>query len=165
MSVFGTTWIRAGAVIAATALFAFLFALFMAHTWNAETAAPEFDPDDIKIATGLAGALGALFAVALGVEAMRERDSTDADEQGRRDSSQRRVPALGSVGRTLTATDHRVVAFAATVAVWTYFLVGVAAAVTWEFNKEVTPSVVKTLAQVMAGYVVALVGAVAAAKA
>ena len=37
--------------------------------WDAPPAPPTPDPDDVKIATALAGALGGLFAIALGLRA------------------------------------------------------------------------------------------------
>jgi hypothetical protein len=159
MGVFGATWIRVIAVVGATVVFAFLYGVFMAEAWNASSTVPKLDQDDVKIATALAGALGALFAVALGVEAVKDGGSNGA---GR--SQRRSVKTMGSVGRTLAASESTLVAGAATLAVWTYFLTGLAAAITWQFNKDVAPGVVKTLATVMGGYVIALVGALAASR-
>jgi len=70
-----------------------------------------------------------------------------------------------TVGGTLTASDStRVEAIAATVAVWAYFLTGLAAAATWYWNKAVTPDVIKTLAEVIGGYILALIAALAASN-
>jgi hypothetical protein len=156
MNVAGTKWIRFIAVIGATVAFAWLYGSWIWDTWKAvETppTPPTPNSDDVKIATALAGALGGLFAVAMGIKSN--------DSGGNR--LQRAGAALTRVGESLTGTSEWFLALPATLAVWTYFLVGIAAAITWEFNKAVTPPSVKTLAEVIGGYILALVAAQAAA--
>ena len=108
----------------------------------------------MKIATALAGGLGGLFAVALGVKS--------GGGQGTRVA--RAGTALTRVGETLTGSSKTVLWLPATLAVWTYFLAGLAAALTWQFNKGFAITPVKTLAEVIGGYVLALIAAQAAAS-
>jgi hypothetical protein len=156
MNVAGTKWIRFIAVIAATIAFAWFYGRWMLDTWNAvETppTPPNPNPDDVKIATALAGGLGGLFAVAMGIKSHISGGNR----------LQRAGSALTRVGESLTGTSEWFLALPATLAVWTYFLAGLAAAITWEFNKAVTPPSVKTLAEVIGGYILALVAAQAVA--
>jgi hypothetical protein len=148
--VYGASVIRLLAVLGGVGFFAYLYGRWMYETWPATTKV-EVDSDDVKIATALAGALGGLFAAALGVEKKRERNAPG-------------VQATFTVGTTLSgagdAIDPR--AIAATVAVWVYFLTGIAAAATWYWNRAVTPDVIKVLAEVMSGYILALIAALGA---
>jgi len=157
MSIFGAPAIRVIAVLGGVAVFAVFQARFMYLTWNAgqgtNAKAPPLDPDDVKIATALAGTLGGLFAAALGVAAIQAAAAGGA-----------RLRAAFTVGRTISASNAGLAKFLGTIAVWCYFLAGIAAAVTWQFNKPVTPLVTKTLAEVIAGYVLALIAALGASR-
>ena len=156
VNVKGTNLIRFIAVLAGTAAFAYLYIRWMKETWDAvedPPTPPKPNPDDVKIATGLAGALGGLFAVAMGIKAHTFVGNRVAKAGA----------GLAKVGETLTGTTSWVLAVPATLAVWTYFLVGLGAAATWEWNKPVTPPSVKTLAEVIGGYILALILAQAAA--
>jgi hypothetical protein len=158
-NVSGTNWIRFIAVVGGTVAFAYFYGRWMADAWNAvETPTPivpKPNADDVKIATALAGALGGLFAVAMGIAANTSGLSGRVAKAG---------AGLTRPGRTLTGTSNRVFAFPATLAVWIYFLAGLTAAITWEFNKPVTAAPVKTLAEVVGGYVLALIAAQASAS-
>jgi len=148
------------AIVAGIGVFAYFYGAFMWDTWQATEKPPKppkLDPDDIKIATALAGVLGGVFAVALGVERQQQKRDTAATDQ-----PPPAAKSLATVGKTLTASDRFLTAVPATLAVWVYFLTGVAAAITWQFNKPVAPAVVKTLAEVIGGYVLALITALAA---
>lgn len=154
----GASWIRLIAVIGATVVFAYFYGRWMRQMWAAPPTPKDPDPDDVKIATSLAGALGGLFAVAMGVTSITSKASSRVARAGTALSS--------SVGQTLTGgTKQQVVLWLpATLAVWTYFLAGLAAAVTWQFNKDFAIAPVKTLAEVIGGYVLALIAAQAAAS-
>jgi hypothetical protein len=160
MNIYGANWIRFIAVVGGTAFFAYLYGSIMADTWPA-TQTPKVNADDIKIATALAGALGGLFAVALGVERQEGKQ--------RAITAQRNPPsafqATFTVGRTLTAWDGSgLKVLVATIAVWVYFLTGLAAAATWYWNRAVTPDILKTLAEIIGGYIIALIAALAASN-
>lgn len=138
MNVQGTNWIRFIAVVGGTVVFAYFYGRWMRDTWNAienPPTPPKPDPDDVKIATALAGALGGLFAVAMGIKS-NTSPGTRVQRAGK---------GITRAGVTLTGTSARLLALPATLAVWTYFLAGLAAAITWEFNKSVTPPSVKRL--------------------
>jgi hypothetical protein len=150
----GTNWIRLIAVIGGTVVFAVFYGHWMKQMWDAPPAPPTPDPDDVKIATALSGALGGLFAVALGVKS--------GGRQGTRVA--RAGTALTRVGETLTGSSKALLWLPATLAVWTYFLAGLAAALTWQLNKGFAIAPVKTLAEVIGGYVLALIAAQAAAS-
>jgi len=150
----GADLIRFIAVIGGTIAFAFFYGHWMKQMWDAPPTPPSPDPDDVKIATALAGALGGLFAVALGVKS--------GGGEGTRVA--RAGTALTRVGETLTGSSARLLWLPATVAVWTYFLAGLSAALTWQFNKGFAIAPVKTLAEVIGGYVLALIAAQAAAS-
>jgi hypothetical protein len=156
MNIYGASWIRLLAVLGGVAFFVYLYGTVMWDTWPASEK-PTVDPDDVKIATALAGALGGVFAAALGVERQKQKNTSGPNPP---------PPALQTmvtVGGTLTGTGStRLQAIAATIAVWAYFLTGIAAAVTWYWNKAVTPDMIKTLAEVIGGYILALIAALAA---
>ena len=158
MKIYGASWIRLLAVLGGVAFFVYLYGGVMWDTWPASQK-PKVDPDDVKIATALAGALGGVFAAALGVERQRQKNVTPPNTP---------PPALQAtltVGGTLTASDStKFQAIAATVAVWAYFFTGIAAAATWYWNKAVTPDLIKTLAEVIGGYILALIVALAASN-
>jgi hypothetical protein len=151
----GTSWIRLIAVIGGTVVFALLYGHWMKQMWDAPPPPPAPDPDDVKIATALAGALGGLFAVAMGVKSTTSAQGTRVARAG---------AALTRVGDTLTGSSKAILWVPATLAVWTYFLAGLAAALTWQFNKGFAVAPVKTLAEVIGGYVIALIAAQAAAS-
>lgn len=142
---------RALLVFAGAAGFVTLYVAFGIKTWHATGAAPQLDPDLVKIGTTLAGALAAIFATSLGVKKQDEHLSTQKNPRGR---------AALRVGETLVPHVPKGVSIGATVCFWSYFAVGVGAWVTWIANKSVTPEVIKTLGELMAGYVVALIGAI-----
>ena len=156
MTIYGARWIRLLAVLGGVAFFVYLYGTVMWDVWPASEK-PNVDPDDVKIATALAGTLGGVFAAALGVERQKQKNAAPPNPP---------PPALQTmvtVGSTLTGpTSTRFQQIAATVAVWAYFLTGLAAAATWYWNRAETPDLIKTLAEVIGGYILALIAALAA---
>jgi hypothetical protein len=157
MKIYGARWIRLLAVLGGVAFFVYLYGTIMWDTWPASEK-PKVDPDDVKIATALAGALAGVFAAALGVERQKRKRNVAPPN-----TPPPAVQTMLTVGSTLTGTEStRFQAIAATIAVWAYFLTGIAAAATWYWNRAVTPDVIKTLAEVIGGYILALIAALAA---
>jgi hypothetical protein len=155
--VIGTRVLRALLVFAGIAAFAYLYGSFMADTWHAHKTAPKLDATDVKIATALAGALGAVFAVAMGIK-KQDHQRNQALSDAPTDQPHPRVLAAATVGEALVPNVPKGLSVTATIAVWLYPAVGVAAAITWWKNKSVSPDAIKNLAEVIGGYVLALIG-------
>jgi len=123
------------------ATFVGLYTYFVVEIWNAPNAnPPEFETGLLGVAGTLAGVLGGGFAVAVGVDKPENAPSPRL---------------LGKFGE-----PFRGLSLLVTLGIWSYAAVGAAAAATMILNLNETPDVVKGLASVFAGYVLALASSV-----
>jgi hypothetical protein len=114
-----------------------VYGYFVVEIWDApDGRPPDFDAGLISLAGALAGVLGGGFAIALGVEKPSNAPSP------------RLLGRLGDPFKGLSLV--------VTLGIWTYAVIGAAAAVTTFMNLNETPEVVKGLSAVFVGYVLSL---------
>jgi hypothetical protein len=131
-------------------VFAGLYVYFIIKVWTADgDQVPDLDNQLIYAASALGGILGTFFAVSLGIQ--RNDPSTDQSKL--------------HLGPTLVGVDAGLAPILATVALWTYAAVGVAAGATAIFQAAQTPDPIKAIAATFGGYALAVFGAAFASPA
>lgn len=135
------SWIGYVVFVGGILLYVVLYFSFLKEVVDApDGEPPNLTNADVQLASGIGGILGAMFAVALGI--------------------QRRDPAVNekrlSVGSTLTPGATWV----SNVAVLVYFVVGIAILAVTQTNGAETPQEIKAAATVFAGYLGAIFTAV-----
>lgn len=145
----GIRLLKALIVFALVVAFAGLYGYFMVKIWEQPSGkTPDFDNGLVSVAGVLAGILGGGFALALGV----------AKPGGLPPPSRigRAVGKLGSERLERSVNTLAWMSFPITVGIWTYAVIGTAAAATTVLNTAETPDVVKALASVFGGYIIAV---------
>jgi putative flippase GtrA len=124
--------VRILTVVAAELAYLGLVGYFAYLTWNADTTTPSIPGVQTGAATALAVALGAGYALAIGVE-----------------------PQGFTFGNKASPRYGRLLKTVLVVGIFAYFFAGVLCCVTYAFNDTVTPGIVKALAAGFGGYVIA----------
>jgi hypothetical protein len=148
----GVRLLKALIVFALVVAFAGLYSFFMVRIWQQPHGqTPKFDNGLVSVAGVLAGILGGGFALALGV-------AKPAGEPPPSKLGQAAAKLPGGDHATLTRSLDALtwMSFPVTVGIWTYAVIGAAAAATTVLNTEETPNVVKALASVFGGYIFAV---------
>jgi hypothetical protein len=131
-------------VLIAAGVLAFfvLWGILLVNIWTTEAGRPA-DLDDVLVgaAAGLAGAVGAGFALAMGLEKKKPPDDS--------------LLIAGTGLPKLNAEETR--SWILTVGIYGYAVVSALALVTWLANGDETPDEIRALAVAFAGYVLSLV--------
>lgn len=150
--------LRVAVVVLGLLAFGGLYAWFLYETFTADDVVPTFSEVPVRIATGLAASLGAIFTLAVGVQSSRNRapgpnppalGAGDGAGPGRVLAA----PGGGLVRRETSATDP--IVRLSTVGAWLYLAIGLVALIVWIAKGEVTPDVVRNLASIWLGFVLA----------
>src|SRR4051794_9380344 len=118
------------------AVYVVLYWGFLKDILDANGVAPNLDNGAVQLASGIGGLLGAVFAIAFGIQ----RSDPDVDE--------RRV----NLGATLTPNAELVTSLCLVV----YFLVGAVTTALTLLNSDETPQEIKTPVTVFVGYIAAM---------
>jgi hypothetical protein len=144
----GVGLLKSAIVFALVLAFAGLYAYFMVRIWQQPSGhTPRFDNGLVSVAGVLAGILGGGFALALGVAkpaAGEAPSSRLGNVFGEHDALKRSLNKVAWISVPVT------------VGIWTYAIIGTAAATTTVVNTNETPDVVKALASVFGGYIFAV---------
>lgn len=138
----GMPLLRELLIAAAVLAFFVVWVILLAEVWSAaEGKPPELDDLLVGAGAGLAGAIGAGFALAMGLEKKKPDDQSLA------------------VGATaLPRFDPgKARSWILTVGIYGYAAVSAGALVTWLVNRDETPKEIQALAVGFAGYVLSLV--------
>lgn len=129
--------IRFIVLIGGLTVYVYLYWTFLKQIWNTPAnEAANLDNQDVQIAGAIGGTLAATFAVALGI--------------------QRKDPKLNEKQVALGSTILPEAKLFGTLAIWVYFVVGLATLyVTWRRDVQ-TPQEIKTAATLFAGYVTSI---------
>jgi hypothetical protein len=122
-------------VLLGVGLFAVLWGYFLWDTLRASSK-PVLDAGLVGVANGLAGILGAAFAVVLGVDRTEDRDET----------------FNGPVDAASVLTTRAWAEYVTSASIIVYFVVGIAVLVVWLFRRQFAPEPVKNLALIFVGY-------------
>lgn len=141
-------YVTVGAAILAIVAFAFLYGWAMVATWTA-TATPKFNDAFSYFASLLAGLIGGIVAAGFNQRLPTQMPAGQ--------SLPPRVTAVGAL--VIPRHTHNSQQVLGSIYAVVYFLFGVAAAVTWIVRYGVTPDLVRGLAGIATGLLIAVVRA------
>lgn len=123
-------------IVAGVLFWAGAWSKFMYETWRAPKGTPpDLNSNLVGVVNVFGGILGTAFAVALGINQAQNQDN---------------VHGANDAANVLTTEDWSRYSVAGAIAV--FFIVGVAAFVTWLFRMDRAPEAVKNFALVFVGY-------------
>ena len=138
----GISLLRELLIAAAVAAFFVVWVILLAEVWNAaDGKPPELDDLLVGAGAGLAGAIGAGFALAMGIEKKKPDDQSLAY----------RATALPRVD------PGKARSWILAVGIYGYAVLSAVALLTWLLNRDETPKEIQALAVGFAGYVLSLV--------
>lgn len=139
-------WVRFGAAVGCLLVFAGLYSVAIWSTWMAHKTPPVFSEPFLHFATGMAGMVGGVAAVGLHVKLPQAASSLQSAKM-----------RFQSVGRVVLASqpDQRQLILGGTYVI-VYMVLGATAMFTWAFVSNVTPDVVKNLATISFGLLIAV---------